>query len=492
MSVRNEYERCELEGLPTSFFLTNRQNFIKNLKERLTELPPNSFLFLMGGKELFKYDNDDDYHYFLQESNFYYLTGVREFNYYATINLEDASFSLYIPQPTEREKIFLHVETLEEIAKKYQCDTFDLVKMPQEVNRLTPGKLYVLNGTNSDSGNKVLTCDYVFPSPYEKLNEAIDHDSLIYEILADTRTRKSVQEINLISYLNQISVEGHIVTMKKIYQNLVKEQKQLIERDAENYFYSYTRNKSYCRNHPYEHICGCGPNGATLHYIKNDESLKDGQLILMDMAVRAGGYTSDVTSTVPVNGKFTDKQKAIYDIVLKANQDVQKAAKVGVSWVDMHLLAEKTIVAGLQQLGLLNSGFDVDEMVKNRVCYYFMPHGLGHLIGIDVHDAGGYLSFTPERPKEKGINCLRTARILESNMILSVEPGIYFIPFLLEMGFKDETVSKYFAQDKLKEYYDFGGVRIEDDVLINENGCTNLTSGLPRTTEEIENKMKEE
>ena len=108
MSSLKSYERVELERLPPSFFLNNRQNFIKNLKERLISIPDNSFLFLMGGKELPRYDNDDELYYFIQESNFYYLTGVLEANYYATINLSDASFSLYIPQPTEREKIFLH------------------------------------------------------------------------------------------------------------------------------------------------------------------------------------------------------------------------------------------------------------------------------------------------------------------------------------------------------------------------------------------------
>ena len=122
-----------------------------------------------------------------------------------------------------------------------------------------------------------------------------------------------------------------------------------------------------------------------------------------------------------------------------------------------------------------------------------MPHGLGHLMGIDVHDAGGYLSFTPERSKEKGLNCLRTARILEKNMVLSDEPGIYFIRFLLEQGYNDETVKDFFDKDKIENYIDeVGGVRIEDDILINENGCELLTVGLPRTVEEIEEWMKDE
>ena len=215
----NTYERVELEGLSTSFFLNNRQRFIKNLKEHIVSLPENSYLFLMGGKDLYRYDNDDELYYFIQESNFYYLTGVLEANYYATINLSDASVSLYIPQPTEREKIFLHWETLEQIAEKYKCQTFDLVKLPQEINRLNPKKIYVLNGTNSDSGSKVLTCDYVFPTPYDKLNDVVDHDELIYEILADTRTRKSQEEIDLLKYINQVTVEGHIEAMKKIAKN---------------------------------------------------------------------------------------------------------------------------------------------------------------------------------------------------------------------------------------------------------------------------------
>ena len=485
----SSYDKIELKHLPPSFFLVNRQNLIKNLKEHLVSLPENSYLFLMGGKDLYRYDNDDELHYFIQESNFYYLTGVLEANYYATINLTDASFSLYIPQPSEREKIFLHWETLEQIAEKYKCSTFDLTQLPLEIKRLNPNKLYVLNGTNSDSGNKVLTCDYVFPTPYEKFNEIIDHDELIYEILADTRTKKTTEEINLLKYINKATVEAHIETMKKIYQKISTQQK-IIERDVENYFFSYIRSKLYSRNHPYEHICGCGVDGATLHYINNDQELKSGQLILMDMGGLAAGYVSDVTSTVPVNGTFTQEQKDIYNIVLEANLEVKKNAKPGVSWLDMHLLAEKVILTGLQKLGFLDGSADVQEMVNNRVCYYFMPHGLGHLMGLDVHDVGGYLSFTPERSKEKGLDCLRTARILEKDMVLSDEPGIYFIPYLLEQGFKDEKVSKYFVQDKIKEYYNFGGVRIEDDILITEDGCVNLTEGLPRTVEEIQNTMK--
>jgi Xaa-Pro dipeptidase len=133
--------------------------------------------------------------------------------------------------------------------------------------------------------------------------------------------------------------------------------------------------------------------------------------------------------------------------------------------------------------------FDVEEMVSKRVCYYFMPHGVGHLLGLDVHDVGGYLSFTPERSNELGLKSLRSARYLSVNTVMTIEPGVYFIPFLLEKAFKDAKIAKYFNESKIKEYYDVGGVRIEDNIVVTADGCENLTQGLPRTVEEIEKVM---
>ena len=479
----SDYSQSELTGLPPKFFKTNRDNFIGNLKLKLETLPEGSFLFLKGGSYKPRYDNDEGFHYFMQESNFYYLTGVLEPNFYAIIDLSNASLSLFIPLPDERTKVFMHVETLEDIAKKYECNAFDLLKMPSEISNLKPNKLYVLNGINSDSKLSILTADYIFVSPFEELNDLIDHNSLIYEILADTRTRKTNEEIDLLKYLTKVTCDGHKEIMKKINENM-------IERDVENIFYRYIREHLYLRNHPYEHICGCGLNSATLHYIENDQKLKKDDLILIDMGGTLSGYCSDITITIPVSGKFSEKQKDIYTIVYNANREVMKNCKPGVNWVDMHLLAEKVIIEGLQKSGLLKKDVPSETMVNKRVGYYFMPHGLGHLIGLNVHDAGGYLSFTPPRRKENGLNLLRSARNLSVGNIYSVEPGIYFIPFLLEKAFKDNDIKEYFIEEKVREYFDFGGVRIEDDILITEEGCVNLSESLPRTVEEIEEFMK--
>ena len=160
----------------------------------------------------------------------------------------------------------------------------------------------------------------------------------------------------------------------------------------------------------------------------------------------------------------------------------------------MHLLAEKVIIEGLLELGLIKKKKEdetVQDLIDARVAYYFMPHGLGHLMGLEVHDVGGYLSFTPPRIDKPGLSSLRSGRILSVNTVMTVEPGIYFIPYLLENGFKDEKIKDYLNESALKEYYDFGGVRIEDDVIVTADGCINMTADLPRTVEEIEKIMSE-
>lgn len=158
----------------------------------------------------------------------------------------------------------------------------------------------------------------------------------------------------------------------------------------------------------------------------------------------------------------------------------------------MHLLAEKIILSGLKDLGLVEG--DVDEMVQGRVGYIFLPHGLGHLLGLDVHDLGGYLpGLTPERKEGPGLRNLRTARVLEKDIIITVEPGIYFRDFLLDGEFGDNLSIdlKYLNREKIREYQkEIQGVRIEDVVLVTESGIENLSDGIPRTVAEIEACMR--
>lgn len=191
------------------------------------------------------------------------------------------------------------------------------------------------------------------------------------------------------------------------------------------------------------------------------------------------GYAADITCTFPANGKFTPDQKLIYEAVLKANLAVASAAKPGVSWVAMHLLANRTLLEELKAGGLLKG--NVDEMVTAGLGGIFQPHGLGHLLGLDVHDVGGYLRGNPERPNTpRGVEKLRTARVLQARLVLTIEPGCYFVDPLLDEALADPILSKFLVPEAIARFRGFGGVRIEDDVLITDTGVENLTK-VPRT-----------
>ena len=472
------WKLANLTGLPKEIFAENRTNFLNNIKKRL-QYDNNSCIILEGGKELPRYDTDVVCYHFIQESNFYYLTGVTEPNFTFIFDLKDEKPYLFMKLPDLRTKIFMNVPSLTDVFNKYSIECYDIKDLPSFITNKQYNKIYAPKGTNTDSGLEFKI--YTFGTTEEELalEKIYDRNEGIYECLVDTRTTKNQGELSIMRFASKVTVDAHVEVLKGLKVGLN-------ERDIENIFYSYLRTHYYSRETPYGPICGCGINGATLHYQKNDESLVDGELLLFDMGFRIGGYCSDVTSTVPINGKFTERQKVIYDAVLNANREVMKNLKAGVSWTDMHIIAERVILAKLQEVGILNDGFSIDEMIEDRVYFYFQPHGLGHLIGLDVHDAGGYLSFTNQRSTEPGKRSLRTARIMEEGTVITVEPGCYFIKFHLENAFANEKVSKYFNKTKCIEYYNFGGIRLEDVVVVQKNGCFNLCKELPRTTEEIE------
>uniref|UniRef100_K1PLN4 Xaa-Pro dipeptidase n=1 Tax=Magallana gigas TaxID=29159 RepID=K1PLN4_MAGGI len=198
-------------------------------------------------------------------------------------------------------------------------------------------------------------------------------------------------------------------------------------------------------------------------------------------------YASDITCSYPANGKFTDKQRGIYEAVYKSSRAVMKALKPGVSWVDMHLLADRVHLEELKKLGLLKG--DVEEMMKVRLGAVFMPHGLGHFMGIDTHDVGGYPEGV-ERSDKPGLKSLRTAREVKPRMVLTIEPGVYFIDVLLDAALRDPQQSQFMCREVIDQYRGFGGVRIEDDVAVTDDGMELLTC-VPRTVEEIEAWMAE-
>ena len=235
--------------------------------------------------------------------------------------------------------------------------------------------------------------------------------------------------------------------------------------------------------------------GETLHNHMHDAILTEGNLCVIDAGVEiASHYCSDNTRTLPTNGKFTQKQKDIYTIVLAANDFARDASRPGITYRDVHLGASKIIVQGLMNLGLVKG--DVDEMVAAGVQGLFMPHGLGHNMGLDVHDmedlGENYVGYDPDqtRAKQLGLGSLRMARKLVPGHVITDEPGIYFIPALIEQWKREGHNAQYINFDKLEDYYGFGGIRLEDDLLITEKGARILgAKRLPITVEEIETTM---
>ncbi|RLD47383.1 MAG: aminopeptidase P family protein, partial [Bacteroidetes bacterium] len=236
-------------------------------------------------------------------------------------------------------------------------------------------------------------------------------------------------------------------------------------------------------------------NGETLHNHNHHQILTEGRLLLVDCGAENNmNYCSDNTRTFPVGGKFSDKQKQIYEVCLKANTECIKAVKSGVFYKDIHFLAAKIIVEGLKNAGIMKG--DVDKAVEAGAHTLFMPHGLGHMMGLDVHDMENYgedfVGYDDEikRSSEFGTAYLRLARKLQPGFVLTVEPGIYFIPELISK-FKNEGKFFDFVNYDLleKEYLNFGGIRIEDDVLVTENGYRVLGRPIPKTVKEIEDFM---
>ena len=232
-------------------------------------------------------------------------------------------------------------------------------------------------------------------------------------------------------------------------------------------------------------------DGQTLHNHSHHNVLKEGRMMVVDAGTETQTlYASDITRTVPVGGKFSARQKAIYEIVLKANMDSIAAIRPGVEYREMHLIAAKVITEGLKSLGLMKG--NTDDAVAAGAHALFFPHGLGHMMGMDVHDMEGlgenYVGYDEEtkRASQFGTAYLRLGKKLKPGFVLTDEPGIYFIPALIDK-FRSEGLFKDFVNyDQVDAYKDFGGIRIEDDILVTENGHRILGRPIPKSIADVE------
>ncbi len=232
-------------------------------------------------------------------------------------------------------------------------------------------------------------------------------------------------------------------------------------------------------------------NGQTLHNHFHGNTLQSGQLVLADVgAETAMHYAGDITRTFPVDKTFNSRQKDIYNLVLDTELKAIAAVAPGVSYLDIHLMAAHNIAAGLKNLGLMQG--DTEEAVREGAHALFFPHGLGHMLGLGVHDmedlGENYVGYsnTIQRSTQFGLKSLRLARNLESGFVLTVEPGIYFIPQLIDLWKQEGKFKAFINYEQLEAWKNFGGIRVEDNVLVTATAQRVLGEPIPKTISEIE------
>ena len=428
----------------------------------------NTIALLAGNKESTQDDTDNDLT-FRQESNFHYLFGVNEPDFYGILDFSDRKSILFVPDRDDNYPIWHgYVYPLSHYLEYYSVSEVKYVsELSTWIQKRKPDQILTI-GTPNPNTNQVLT-EPTFDG-IDKFRHLIRRDTLHHKI-SDCRVIKTKLEIEHLKKLNDISSQAHIEIMRNCRIGMKEYQLQSV-------FTHYCLFNHGLPNLAYQAIVGSGINSAILHYQNNDSDIESGDLVLVDMGAESNCYASDITRTFPANGKFTEKQRDIYLIVLSAQNKVIESMKPGVYWSDMHNLSLQIIVDGLRHLGIIvgDPGLISEKYLELGAC--FMPHGIGHFMGKDTHDVGGSGSVA---------YCRQKKTILQEGMVLTVEPGIYFIKSLLERT-ESEPISQFLNYKKISEYLDFGGIRIEDNIVITKDGNFNLTT-VPKDIESIEKIM---
>jgi Xaa-Pro aminopeptidase len=237
-------------------------------------------------------------------------------------------------------------------------------------------------------------------------------------------------------------------------------------------------------------------HGEVLHNTSYAGTMRDGELLLIDSGVEAAGtaYCSDITRTMPVSGRFTPEQKALYEAVLAAHDAAIALASPRVSNRDLHFAAARAIAAGLKEAGLMRGS--TDDAVAEGAHALFFPHGIGHMLGLDVHDMedlGDVVGYPEGEPRSKqfGLSFLRLAKSLKPGFVVTIEPGIYFVPALIDRWMKERRHEAFICYDAVNRYRGFGGIRLEDDLLVTEGSHRVLGPHIPITVAEVEEAMRQ-
>ncbi|KAK3681709.1 putative Xaa-Pro aminopeptidase [Podospora appendiculata] len=409
-------------------------------------------------------EDNDEAEPFRQRRPFFYLTGCPLADSYVVYDMDTDKTTLFIP-PIDPESVIWSGLPLSAAEALQQFDIDD-VKYTNEINA-------TLAHIGAEKSNSTI---FAIPSQVSEHVTFLEFDHKNFAVLKEaievSRVVKDEFELAMIAKANDISAAAHLAVAQHVKhaQN---------ERELEAIFIAKSI-AAGARNQAYHSIVAAGRAGSTLHYVHNNAPMAGKLNLLLDAGCEWDCYASDITRVFPINGKFTKESRAIYDIVLKMQLDCIAALKEGVLWDDVHLLAHKVAIDGLLALGILRG--DKDEILASRTSVAFFPHGLGHYLGMDTHDTGGNPNY---KDPDTMFHYLRVRGRLPAGSVITVEPGIYFCGFIIEPFLKDPKHAKYIDAEVLEKYWDVGGVRIEDNIVITKTGSENLTTAI-KDPDEIE------
>ena len=449
----------------------NRRRYLK------TRIDYGIAVFLGNSESPMNYA-DNTYH-FRQDSTFLYyfglntpgLTGIvdvdegRDYIFGNDLTVEDFVWMGY--QPTVKDQALkAGIENTGNIA--------DLEKFLDEA--LKKGrKIHLLPPYRAENKLKLFRWLKINPTETKKAAS----DELIKTIVAQ-REIKSAEELLEIEKAVNTTVEMHVTAMRMVQPGILESEiaakvQEIATKDGGNISFPIIATK----------------HGETLHNHYHGNQLRKGDMFLLDCgAETAMGYAGDLSSTMPVSAAFTERQKEIYNIVLKSHNESIEMLKPGIPFKDIYYQSCRIIVDGMKELDLMKG--DTEEALKVGAHAMFFPCGLGHQMGLDVHDMEDlgeeYVGYDG-KPKSQqfGIKSLRLAKPLVAGMVLTIEPGIYFIPSLIDMWRAEKHFIDFINYDKLEAYKDFGGIRNEEDFVITEDGYKLIGTNKPKTTEDVEN-----
>ena len=415
----------------------------------LGNLLPMDCAIIIPGADL-KYRNADSSYNFRQDSNFYYLSGFCEAD--STMLIVNTNgvitSSVFVPRKDKLKEIWDGFREGPEGAKEnYLFDNaFNNDEIDAELPNLIQGMNKVFYPFGKKDGFDQLVINWMKSAGtkdrHSKAIDIADGSSLI----GNLRLIKDGEEIEIMKQAADISAHAHMEAMKAVKPGM---NEQSIEA-----LYLYEFAKQGGRFAAYTSIVAGGDNACVLHYVDNNQDLNESDLLLVDAGCEFKMYASDITRTFPINGKFSEEQLAVYNVVLEALHKATECVKVGNNIMDPQITSEKIITKGLVKLGILKG--DVDDLHQQGAFKDFYMHKIGHWLGLDVHDAGDYMENNDHM-------------VFKPGMVTTVEPGIYIS--------KDANVD-----DKWKGI----GIRIEDDILVTESGNLNLTAKVPSDPKEIE------